>query len=175
MLGTVQVFLGISDYMKFGLQEFCLIFLFSLNLVDICCFACPTFALLSSGNRTCIFLGYCPIPISVHVLHLPSQTLNPKPGHSHWSRESAYDPNLSDESQPWGFCWDYWEKRLFPMGFLKDRTEPRPAIGFHEEKACLRASQRKTKNGRRLIFTTSTELEPSVYEIRIYFCTLGMY
>ena len=61
-------------------------------LVDICCCACPTSTSLSSCNRTYIFVGYHSIPISVHVLHLSSQTLNPKPGCSHWFRELVYEP-----------------------------------------------------------------------------------
>lgn len=43
---TVQVILGITDYVKFGFPR--ILFNFPLsNLADICCFACPTSTVLS--------------------------------------------------------------------------------------------------------------------------------
>lgn len=111
---------------------------FPFDLVDICAFACPVSIPLSSGNRTCIFLGNPPIPIS-------SMCFTPQPTHQtpsletitgqHMTPISLMDPNLrafagtagESGTSHWGFQRIGWKTGigiLFPWRKNLPGSEP---------------------------------------------------
>lgn len=56
-------------------------------------------------------------------------------------------------------CWDYWEKKLFPVRILEDRTESWTSPWFPSLKDLPERLPEETKNREaRLIHMTSTEM-----------------